>query len=573
MAEELTITTERVDDLPLLIAWMERMGLAELVNEHFPVHGNWQGLSPGHVLVGWLTHILSQADHRLNQVQGWAKERIETLSGCLGERVRELDFSDDRLAALLDLLGEDERWAGFQATLNQRILRVYDLTPQRVRIDSTTASGYWKITEDGLFQLGHSKDHRPDLPQLKVVLSVLDPLGMPLVTQVVAGNRADDPLYIPAIDQVRKGVGGGGLLYVGDSKMTSLETRAYVHLGGDYYLAPLSAVQVTPQALEAYLQPVWSGEQPLSHVERLNAEGKIASIAEGYETQETLRAVVQGQEVEWVERRWVVRSLSQAQAAEAGLRVRLKRAEQALLALNERKQGKKRLKDEAAWHQAIEAILERYQVKGLLKVNLQEQTQVRPVRPYGSRPAETRLEREWLVTVEPDEAAIEQTLRTLGWRVYASDAPHAVLSLEQAVLAYREEFVVERGLGRLKGRPLSLTPMYLQNDRRATGLVRLLSIGLRVLTLLEFVARTKLASIGEKLSGLYAGNPKRATERPTAEAMLRAFKGIFLNFVTLRGQNYRHITPLSKLQVQILRLLNIPESTYTSLGSNSRNPP
>ncbi|GIV88712.1 MAG: hypothetical protein KatS3mg055_1230 [Chloroflexus sp.] len=428
MAEELTITTERVDDIPLLIAWMERMGLAELVNEHFPVHGNWQGLSPGQVLVGWLTHILSQADHRLNQVQGWAKERIETLSGCLGERVRELDFSDDRLAALLDLLGEDERWAGFQAALNQRILRVYDLTPQRVRIDSTTASGYWRITEEGLFQLGHSKDHRPDLPQLKVVLSTLDPLGMPLVTQVVAGNRADDPLYIPAIDQVRNGVERRGLLYVGDSKMTSLETRASVHLGGDYYLGPLSALQVTPQELEAYVQPVWSGEQPLSQVERPNAEGNVVPIAEGYETQETLRAVVQGQEVQWVERRWVVRSLSQAQAAEATLRARLKRAEQALLALNERKQGKKRLKDEAAWHQAIEAILRRYQVEGLLKVHLQEQTQVRPVRPYGSRPAEMRLEREWLVTVDPDEAAIAQTLRTLGWRVYASNAPQGVIN-------------------------------------------------------------------------------------------------------------------------------------------------
>ncbi len=70
MAEELTVTTECVDDIPLLIAWMERMGVITLTNEHFPSHGNWQGLDPGRVLVGWLAHMLSEADHRLNQVAG-----------------------------------------------------------------------------------------------------------------------------------------------------------------------------------------------------------------------------------------------------------------------------------------------------------------------------------------------------------------------------------------------------------------------------------------------------------------------------------------------------------------------
>ncbi len=70
------------------------------------------------------------------------------------------------------------------------------------------------MTEEGLFQLGHSKEHRPDLPQLKVVLASLDPLGMPVATEVVAGDKADDPLYIPAIEQVRAGLERRGLLYV-----------------------------------------------------------------------------------------------------------------------------------------------------------------------------------------------------------------------------------------------------------------------------------------------------------------------------------------------------------------------
>jgi len=78
--------------------------------------------------------------------------------------------------------------------------------------------------------------------------------------------------------------------------------------------------------------------------------------------------------------------------------------------------------------------------------------------------------------------------------------------------------------------------MYLQSDARATALIRLLSLGLRILTLIEHTVRQRLADSNEKLPGLYAGNPKRATDRPTAEAMLQAFKGIYLSIVTLGEQ-------------------------------------
>ncbi len=91
-------------------------------------------------------------------------------------------------------------------------------------------------------------------------------------------------------------------------------------------------------------------------------------------------------------------------------------------------------------------------------------------------------------------------------------------------MAYREEFLIERGFGRIKGKQLSLTPMYLQSDKRATGLIHLLSICLRVLVLLEFQVRRRLAEHNERLAGLYAGNPKRTTSRPTAEMLLQAFK-------------------------------------------------
>ena len=68
-----TITRiERSDDVPLLLAQMEKMEVAALLDKHFPTHGNWQGLSLGQIVVVWLAYILSEGDHRLNSVQGWA---------------------------------------------------------------------------------------------------------------------------------------------------------------------------------------------------------------------------------------------------------------------------------------------------------------------------------------------------------------------------------------------------------------------------------------------------------------------------------------------------------------------
>ena len=164
MNETLTILSERVDDIPLLLAQLARMEVQPLLDTHFATHGNWQGLSLGWVTVIWLAHILSQADHRLNHVEPWAEKRLRTLRGCTGQPLHPLDVSDDRLASVLHALSDDARWGTFESALTQQLVRVYTLRPERICLDSTTASGSWAVTPEGLFQFGHSKDHRPDLP-------------------------------------------------------------------------------------------------------------------------------------------------------------------------------------------------------------------------------------------------------------------------------------------------------------------------------------------------------------------------------------------------------------------------
>jgi transposase len=115
--------------------------------------------------------------------------------------------------------------------------------------------------------------------------------------------------------------------------------------------------------------------------------------------------------------------------------------------------------------------------------------------------------------------------------------------------------------------------MYLERDDHATGLIRLLSIGLRVLTLLEFGVRRRLAMTKTKLKGLYVGNPKRATVHPTAERLLEAFRGLTLTIIREGRRRRYHLPPLSRVQRRILALLNLPGDIYMRLYADSRKPP
>src|SRR6266403_833898 len=303
MHEIPNIITERVDDIPLLIEQMQRMGLPTLLDNHFPTHGNWTGLSLGWVSTIWLSAILSRGDHRMVHVAPWVSQRLYTLGATTGQTVTRVDFTDDRLEIVLRRLSDDTRWAAFESAPNQHTVRVYDLQAQRVHVDSTSASAYATVTEGGLFQFGHSKDDRPDLPQVKVMQAVLDPLGMPLATDVVSGERADDPLYMPCIARVQKSWGRGGLLFVGDCKMAAHATRAFSALSGDYSLCPLPQVQLAEGELAEALEAVWRGERTLIPVFRERPDGTSELIAEGYEYPVPMRQEVGGEVQSWTERR------------------------------------------------------------------------------------------------------------------------------------------------------------------------------------------------------------------------------------------------------------------------------
>lgn len=558
----------------MLLAIVIEWGLPEIVDRHLRRHGLHQGLSWGWITAIWLAHILTSSDHRKRPVQAWVKQAQKTIEQITGQQVSELDFTDDRLGRLVELMSYEASWENIERDMGQNIVRVHQLTPETVRLDTTTISGYHAGGEGGLFQYGYSKDD-PRLKQVKAMFASMDPLGLPLVTEVLSGEQADDNLYIPAIKRVLSIIEGIGLLFVGDSKMSALATRAHIVDVHQFYLCPLSLTGNTPDDLPEWVESARNGTYSLHPIERVNEQGEHQELGEGSEIERTLSSEVGGKEVTWTERVLIVRSDAYQESQSKLLEERLTKATDRLLALTPPPgPGKRQKRDEAALCHAADAILKHYAIEGLLTYTFERQ-ETRTIK-YLNR-GRTRADsptreivtaRYQISAVLRQDDAIAARKATLGWRAYVTNAPTERLPLQQAVLTYRNEWLIERGFHRLKGAPLSLNPLFVKRDDQVAGLTHLLSIAVRVLTLVEFVVRRKLKQNQEKLVGLIENNPKMGIDNPTTERLLRQFSELTLTIVHLPAQTIRHVTPLSDLQIRILELVGLSPDVYLQLAAN-----
>src|SRR5215210_9379038 len=280
MQPELTITSEQINSLPLLLGILEDMGIRHLIDAHVTPHGHWQGISVGTAVTIWLSCLLQERDHRLVLVRDWATARAHTLNTLLDITLRDTDCSDDRLATVLTRLGDPETQAALDAALVQQWVRIYRLPTQTIRLDSTSVSVYHDPEEpDSLLQFGQSKDHRPDLRQFKAMLATLDPLGLPLVCQMVSGERADDPLYAPAYAAAVAALGTAAVLVVGDSKMAALATRGHLVAHGSRYLCPYRPPRATSD-LAGWVEAALARAETWQRIETVDRKtGEVQPIA------------------------------------------------------------------------------------------------------------------------------------------------------------------------------------------------------------------------------------------------------------------------------------------------------
>jgi transposase len=559
----LTITTEQINSLPLLLGIIDDMGIRQVIDTYITPHGNWQGASIGTVLAIWLSHILIERDHRLALVRDWAAERQQTINTLLQITLRDTDCTDDRLATILTLLGDEATQAALDTALVQRWVRVYRLPTEKVRLDSTSVSVYHDPDEpDSLLQLGHSKDHRPDLRQFKVMLATLDPLGLPLVCQVEAGNCADEPLYVPAYTAAVAALGTRSVLVVGDSKMAALATRGQFVSGQSCYLCAYRPPAATAE-IAAWVEQALSRPGSWQVIETLDeSTGEIRREAEldVWEREQNWHDPTTQATLRWSERVLLVRSL----AYQAGLlRRRVQALERVTSALTELWQppsrGRKRYGSAAELEALVAERIAQAGLSGIVQATVGEERL-----PNGRR--------RWIVnSIWVDRDAWQAMVERLGWQVYVTNTTETQYAAPTLLEAYHDQPILERGFARLKTRNLQIRPLYVRDEVRIAGLVWLLCLALRVLTLTEQRLRTALRERQEAIVGLNPASRTQATTRPTSERVIAAFASITLTVLSGPALQQRHVTALNATQQHILSLLGLPPDLFDRLTALTTN--
>ena len=553
---------ERSDDIPLIIYWLLQLQLPEVLDAALPTpHGNRQGLSYGQLSVVLLAYIMSQSDHRLCAVEDWVNQQHQTLEQATGWSIGAKDASDDRLAALVEVIGgEAESRQQSEQQLGQRMIQAYELPTEVARCDTSSFSVYHQIDENAeatsLLQFGYSKDHRPDLRQYRQLLGTLDPAGVPLVSDTLAGNGADDSVYVPTWERLVQTIGHKDFIYIADSKAAAHQTRAQLAQAGGYYCFPLPQTGHTPNLLKRW---VLNPRTPLQPIRLPNSTADDPAIGVGFEMElgKLHHAMDTDEAFHWLERSLVVRSDTLAQRQQKSLHQRLDQAEQALSQL-----AAKPAKDHCSLKTQVQTILKRYRVGDFFTTEIDTERVTRytgPGRPSAKDTSRQIREPQFQLKFTRQAEAIPEAEQLAGWRIYVTNVESERLSLNQAMAYYRDQWQLENGFHRFKRGQLPALPIFLSNEERIVGLMFLLTIALRCFTLIEFQVRRQLQTQDQELAGLYDGNPKRKTKRPSAEQLLAAFRGITLYH---HRDGTSEITPLHDLQRRILALMKIPETIY-----------
>ncbi|MBA2728713.1 MAG: IS1634 family transposase [Parachlamydiaceae bacterium] len=508
-------------------------------------------MNNGQLTVGWLAFILSQANHCKNAVREWAN-KIPTILGTLLEsRIRDVEFSDDRLANLLDTLSDDDSWKSFEDGLSKKCIEVYELPIETVRFDGSSAYGYHEVVENGIMQYGASKDHRPDLPQLRMMAATLDP-GILIGIDLESGEKNDDSLYLPLILRMRPIINKTGVLFVGDCKMSSMGIRGDIQRNKDYYLTPL---QLGTEKIRSYfkelVEAIVEGAQEAELIYRQDEKENTSKlIVAGYEVARE-QEFGEKKEVKWIERIFIYRSFQHAKSEISLFEKKLKKIESELLKLTPLPtKGSRQFYEEARLVVAINKVVNKYELDNLLKISYE-------IESYNNK-------NRYVVRVERNIEKIKSQKRRCGWRLMATNAPREKLSFSQAILSYRQEWTLERCFRILKKSHLGISALYVRKEERIKGLTRLLSIGVRLMTLLEYSISESLKKKNEIVKGLDVAHPNKTTKTPTALSIFKKFcrEKITLSKVHIEGKVFWNMTRICEDLIKVIKHLGIPIDIY-----------
>ena len=591
------IFNELINDIPLIIGICERVSIKKAIEENAGSHKNQQGLSNGELLTAWIGYILSEGDHRKSHVSAWAENHKKCLEAFFKKEIKSSEFSDDSLTGILSRLSKDRVWSGIEKDLWEGTVEVLDLPGvslekeqggeqekgREIWLDATSCSCHHRATEEGLLRYGgDSKDHRPDLPQVKMMVSVDKEFSSTIATDIAPGNSNDDILYLPNIKRVRETLGkvaGRNTLYSGDSKMSSLSIRSDIAKNEEYYVCPLQmSTKARRKKLSEAIEKAVKGEVSLEKLYRVKC-GKKELIGYGYEYQQKEKIKKDKQEFVWDERLQVVQSLVYQRGEKDKLDNKINKAKAQIENLKG-KQFPFSKEPEATKYikEKVEEIIKQHSLDQLVSVRYKtciiETERKRAEKRNGRvRKGKYTLKRIKVLPdkVELDKEKLQGLYDRLGWRIYVTNAPKERLSFQQSYNHYRgSQYIIENSFHVIKDKPIGIRPIFVWKDEQVKGLMRLLTLCLKVSTIISSKLRFSLQRSKVSLQEVYAGQPKKKTTSPMTKTILNLFyrQNIILSRVEIGQDVYWDISQMSKTCREILShlgLVGIYQNIITTL--------
>lgn len=562
---ELKLESNKVGPLPIINHFLAQLQVDRFIAQHVPQTDRRCRLEPA-VGLGILLRNLLVAREPLYNLCEWSSRfepsMLRLPPGSSGV------LNDDRIGRCLDQLFRADRSALITSIVAQAA-QAFQLKMDELHNDSTTitVSGQYANArgqpEKGVpthrITFGHNKDHRPDLKQLLYILTTTADGTVPIWCGVDHGNTTDDQTHITTWNALHQLLGHADFLYVADSKLCTKENMRHIESRQGRFLTVLPKTRSESAWFRQWIQ---SNQAPNNWEELLRRQNSRRRDGpdEVYRGIESPLCSGEGYRIFWI---W---SSQKALEDRASRDRRIQQALDELDQLHRRMQSpRSRLRDRARAEALAAAILARTDTKAYVSVTIEQVaepqfTQATPGRP-GKNTQYIRKDRFGLTLHSSLQAnAIQFEDRLDG--VFPLILNDTKLSIRDALVAYKHQPSLEKRHEQLKT-VLEVMPVSLKSHSRIEALLFLFFLALLVQAIIERELRRRMAAEGVIELPLYP--EARLCKRPTADRICHLFEEMRCHHLLESGSVQRSFwDPLSQLQEDVLRLLGMSSSAFTS---------
>jgi len=556
-AKRSRLVVERLGPLPLLNHLLERLGVERLLDRFVPTSDPRSPLSHAKALGVLLRSILVEREPVYRQAESVREFSAEAFGLALGTEV-----GDDRIGRALDRLFDADRGA----LLTEIVVALgqgFDVKFTQFHSDTTSVrlTGQYAGAKGRSIRgkkapwitYGYSKDHRPDLKQLLLVLTTTHDGGLPVQFRCEAGNASDSRTHEATWDALCQLAGGPDFLYVADSKLCGGEAMDHIDRRRGRFVTVMPRSRSEDARFRQWAQEHdvdWETVRERPHPRRRHGPRDIWRV---WRSDLPSR---EGWPIVWVHSNLL--ALKQAARREENLA----RAKQDLVRLV-RYLKTHRPRAAHLLRGRVDRILERRRVARYLIVKVAQKPEHEFRQEKAGRPGPgTRYRRitrrRWEITWNVDEAKVAYDRKTDG--MYPLLTNDRTLTASQVLMAHKGQPTIERRFQQLKS-VHEIAPVFLKNEARIEALFFLYAVALLVQGLLEREIRTAMTREGVESLPIYP--EERRCRRPTAEQVMRLFAHVARHAVERADGTRETFEPeLTDLQTQVLQLLGVPQDRY-----------